>query len=83
MCFPRTGSASVDPQLYKGIRIPGFFEGIRARDSSIEEARGAIKRGLAKVQLALAEGKHHYDKREATKARDWGRQKARLMREKG
>ena len=40
------------------------------------------KRGLAKVQLALAEGKHHYDKREATKARDWGRQKARLMREK-
>ncbi|MBB92731.1 MAG: SsrA-binding protein [Magnetovibrio sp.] len=41
------------------------------------------KRGLAKVQLALAEGKHQYDKRETTKARDWGRQKARLMRDKG
>ena len=37
MCFPRTGSASADPQLYKGIRIPRVFEGIRARDSSIEE----------------------------------------------
>ncbi|MEQ8227559.1 MAG: SsrA-binding protein SmpB [Rhodospirillales bacterium] len=41
------------------------------------------KRGLAKVQLALAEGKHKYDKRETTKARDWGRQKARLLRDKG
>ena len=41
------------------------------------------KRGIAKVQLALAEGKHQYDKRESAKARDWGRQKARLMRDKG
>ena len=37
MCFPRTGSASVDPQPYKGSRIPRVFEGIRARDSSVEE----------------------------------------------
>ncbi len=41
------------------------------------------KRGIAKVQLALAEGKRQYDKRETEKARDWGRQKARLMRDKG
>lgn len=41
------------------------------------------KRGIAKVQLALGEGKHQYDKREATKSRDWGRQKARLLRDKG
>jgi SsrA-binding protein len=41
------------------------------------------KRGIAKVQLALAEGKRQYDKRQTEKARDWGRQKARLMREKG
>ena len=27
----------MDPQLYKGIRIPRVFEGIRARDSSVEE----------------------------------------------
>ena len=40
-------------------------------------------RGIAKVELALAHGKHAYDKRAATKDRDWKRQKARLMRDKG
>ena len=40
-------------------------------------------RGMAKVELALARGKHRYDKRAAVKARDWKRQKARLMRDKG
>lgn len=41
------------------------------------------ERGIAKVLLGLGEGKKHHDKRETTKQRDWGRQKARLMREKG
>ncbi|MEK9671553.1 MAG: SsrA-binding protein SmpB [Rhodospirillaceae bacterium] len=41
------------------------------------------KRGIAKVQLALAEGKRQYDKRETEKARSWDRQKARLLRDKG
>lgn len=41
------------------------------------------RRGIAKVQLALAEGKRQFDKRETDKARDWGRQKARLLRDKG
>lgn len=41
------------------------------------------KRGMAKVQLGLATGKHQYDKRQTIKDRDWGRQQARLMREKG
>ena len=40
-------------------------------------------RGLAKQQIALAKGKKAHDKREATAARDWQRDKARLMREKG
>ena len=40
-------------------------------------------RGRAKVKLALAHGKKVHDKREATKKREWDRQKARLMREKG
>ena len=39
--------------------------------------------GKAKLELALAKGKHRYDKRQATKQRDWNRQKARLLREKG
>lgn len=40
-------------------------------------------RGRAKVEIALARGKHKYDKRAAVKDRDWKRQKARLMRDKG
>ncbi len=40
------------------------------------------KRGIAKVELGLAKGKNKGDKREAIKARDWQRDKARIMREK-
>jgi SsrA-binding protein len=40
-------------------------------------------RGIAKVEIALAKGKKAHDKREATKDREWKRQQARLMREKG
>ena len=41
------------------------------------------ERGRVKLQLAVATGKRAYDKRHAEKARDWQRDKARLMREKG
>ncbi|MCX7684834.1 MAG: SsrA-binding protein SmpB [Acetobacteraceae bacterium] len=40
-------------------------------------------RGRAKVILGLAEGKKRHDKRQAIAERDWQRDKARLMREKG
>ena len=40
-------------------------------------------RGRAKVELALAKGKNAGDKRQTTKDRDWQRDKARLMRERG
>jgi SsrA-binding protein len=40
-------------------------------------------KGRAKLELALAKGKKTHDKREATAERDWQRDKARLMREKG
>ncbi len=41
------------------------------------------ERGRAKVLLGLAEGKKKHDKRAAIAARDWQRDKARLMRDKG
>ncbi|GGG17324.1 ssrA-binding protein [Caldovatus sediminis] len=41
------------------------------------------ERGRAKVLLGLAEGKRKHDKRAAIAAREWQRDKARLMREKG
>ena len=40
-------------------------------------------RGLAKLKIALAQGKKLVDKREDIKKREWQRTKARLMRDKG
>jgi SsrA-binding protein len=40
-------------------------------------------RGIAKLQIALAKGKKVHDKRQTERDRDWARDKARLMREKG
>jgi len=40
-------------------------------------------RGVAKVLLGVGEGKKKHDKRAATAARDWARDKARVMRDKG
>lgn len=41
------------------------------------------ERGRAKVELALAKGKKLHDKRDAERDRDWKRQQARIMRERG
>jgi SsrA-binding protein len=41
------------------------------------------QRGIAKLKLALARGKKAHDKRAATKDRDWKRDQARLLRDKG
>ena len=41
------------------------------------------EKGLAKLEIALAKGKKLHDKREATADRDWARDKARLLRDKG
>ncbi|HKD22901.1 MAG TPA: SsrA-binding protein SmpB [Rhizomicrobium sp.] len=40
-------------------------------------------RGIAKIELGIAKGKKLHDKRQSEKARDWARDKARLMRSKG
>ena len=40
-------------------------------------------KGRAKIAIALGRGKKLHDKRESEKARDWSRDKARLMRERG
>lgn len=38
------------------------------------------KKGLAKLDIALAKGKEKHDKRETQKERDWQRRKAQLLR---
>jgi len=39
-----------------------------------------FKKGRAKIEIAVAKGKRHYDKRQVKKKRDWNREKARLFR---
>ena len=41
------------------------------------------EKGRAKLALGLAKGKKQVDKRQTIKERDWNRDKARLMRERG
>lgn len=40
-------------------------------------------RGIAKLKLCVAKGKKLHDKRETEKKRDWNREKARIMRDRG
>ena len=39
-----------------------------------------FKKGKAKVEIAVAKGKKHYDKRQVKKKRDWNRERARYFR---
>ncbi|WP_395647404.1 SsrA-binding protein SmpB [Terricaulis sp.] len=40
-------------------------------------------RGIAKIEIAIAKGKKAHDKREASKDREWKRNQARLLRDRG
>ena len=39
-----------------------------------------FKKGKAKIEIAVAKGKKHYDKRHAKKKKDWDRERARVFR---
>ena len=39
-----------------------------------------FKKGKAKIEIAVAKGKKHYDKRESKKTKDWNRESARFFR---
>jgi len=39
-----------------------------------------FRKGRAKIEIAVAKGKKQYDKRQAKKKRDWGRERARYFR---
>lgn len=61
-----------------------LFQGVGREGMTIVPLRLYFNaKGIAKLQLGLAKGKKMADKRETEKKRDWDREKARLMREKG
>ena len=39
-----------------------------------------FKKGIAKLEIAVAKGKKQFDKRQSKKTRDWNREKARCFR---
>jgi SsrA-binding protein len=39
-----------------------------------------FKKGKAKIEIAVAKGKKHYDKRNVKKKRDWNREKSRFFK---
>ena len=39
-----------------------------------------FKKGKVKIQIAVAKGKKHFDKRQTKKTRDWNRDRARYVR---
>ena len=47
---------------------------------SLVPTRMYFKKGKAKIEIAIAKGKKHYDKRATKKTRDWNREKARYFR---
>ena len=40
-------------------------------------------KGFVKIKIGIAKGKQNHDKRASDAKRDWGRQKARLLRDRG
>ena len=47
---------------------------------SLVPTRMYFKKGKAKIEIAIAKGKKHYDKRHTKKTRDWNRDKASYFR---
>ena len=70
--------------LLKAREIARLAQGVEREGMTIVPLKLYFnEKGRAKLQIALAKGKKLHDKREAEKQRDWGREKARLMRDKG
>ena len=64
--------------------IAKFAKGVDREGMTIVPLRIYFNaQGRAKIAIALGRGKNLHDKRENEKARDWNRDKGRLMRERG
>jgi SsrA-binding protein len=87
--YPPAGQFNHEPRrprklLVRGRELKRLMGGVEREGRTLVPLKLYFNaRGIAKLELALAKGKKAHDKREATKDREWKRQQARLMREKG
>ncbi len=63
-------------------QIDRLISGVSSRGYTIIPVQMYLKRGLAKVEIALARGKRKYDKRRAIAERDTQREVARALKER-
>ncbi len=70
--------------LLKAREIAKLAQGVEREGMTIVPLRLYFnEKGRAKIEIAIAKGKQLHDKRETEKKRDWGREKARLLRDRG
>ena len=66
--------------LFKKKEIHKLAGKINAEGFTLVPTKMYFKKGKAKLEIAIAKGKKHYDKRATKKNRDWNREKARYFR---
>ena len=70
--------------LLKAREIAKLAQGIEREGMTIVPLRLYFnEKGRAKLEVAMARGKKLHDKRETERARDWNREKSRLLRDRG
>jgi SsrA-binding protein len=82
-----TASTHIHPDTLRNRKLLLHAEELRKLIGAVERKGYALiplalywKRGRAKLEIALAKGKHKYDKRADEKEKEWGRQKERLLK---
>lgn len=85
-----TASTHINPDPTRSRKLLLHIEEIRKLIGKVERAGFTLvpldmhfTKGRIKVEIGLAKGKKQHDKRETEKNREWDREKARLMRNKG
>ncbi len=76
-----TGERRERKLLLRKKEIDDLYRGIDQKGFTCIATRAYLKRGRAKVEIALAKGKKHYDKRESIAKRDADRDIARALAE--
>ena len=66
--------------LFKKKEINKLIGRVNQEGFTLIPTKMYFKKGKAKIEIAVAKGKKHYDKRQTKKTRDWNREKARYFR---
>lgn len=70
--------------LVKQKELVKFAQAVERKGMTIVPLKAYFnEKGRAKLEIALGRGKNNHDKRETEKARDWNREKSRLLRDRG